>query len=137
MKKLFYSIYIIAFATLVACEVDNPASFDDCPVNLLCTEEFRHYTYSPKTNNQPILLDDYYVKNLDNGNIYLHGSNQLPLHEGQYLVITDAAISEIKRKGTVVRFFGVKNNTIILETDFLVGHDCCHVTPLSGPFDQP
>lgn len=85
-------------------------------------------------DGKPVVLDNYYVKNIDNGNLYQESSLNDHLDEGQYVVVSDVRLSEIKKTGTILRFFGIKNNEIVLQQDFTVGHDCCHIIPLSGPF---
>lgn len=135
MKNLFFFLSELVFTT-PSCEYGDAHQMDDCPSELLCTEEFRSYNYSPTENGEPLILDNFYVRNMDNGNIYPNSNLNALMVPGTYLVITDMAFNEIKKSGTVIRFFGIKNNQIVLQTDFSVGHDCCHVIPLSGPFDE-
>lgn len=106
-----------------------------CPPNLVCTEELRYLTFSPIVNGEPLILDDYYVRNMDTGSIYEESTLNDVLEQGQYLIVSDAMKDEIKRSGTVLRFVGAKDNQVVLEQDFLVGDDCCHIEPLEGPFD--
>ncbi len=133
MKKILLSL---AFSALLfySCE-DDGLSPSDCAEDLVCTEELRYFTYSPTENGAPLLLDNYYVKNIDNGNIYSNSTLNISLNEGQYFLISDAWMNEIQKSGTIIRFFGVKNNQIILQTEFTIGHDCCHITAISGPVD--
>ncbi|HEY9117497.1 MAG TPA: hypothetical protein VIN11_06705 [Roseivirga sp.] len=134
MKKSFLVIVLFSLYSFSCGEGANP-NLDDCPAELLCTEELRSYTYTPTENGEPLILDNFYVRNMENGNIYPNANLNTVTAPGTYLVITDMAFNEIKKSGSLIRFFGIKNNQIVIQTDFMVGHDCCHVIPLEGPFD--
>lgn len=137
MKRKFTLIFLGISLLFTACDLDgNPISDDSCPSQLICTEEFRFLSYQAMHEGKPVVLDDYHVKNLDNGNIYESNSLDDQLDEGIYTIVTDAQLSEIEKTGTVLRFFGVKYGEIIIEQDFTVGHDCCHIIPIDGPFDS-
>lgn len=85
--------------------------------------------------NQPINVDTFYTQNLDNGNTYsIQNTTAGP--SDSYIVITDGQLSEINREGTNLRFIALLNDQIVIQQDFVVGHDCCHVIPISGPFDE-
>ncbi|WP_420386160.1 hypothetical protein [Roseivirga sp.] len=129
-----YLMLLLLAVLLYSCGEKTVDDILDCPDNLACTEELRHITYSPMANGQPVVLDHYYVKNLDNGQIYQ--SNPAILQaEGSYLVVSDLEMDQLRQSGTILRFFGVIDNKIVLETDFKVGKDCCHIVPLGGPYD--
>ncbi len=114
---------------------DDSLNTSDCPADIVCTLVFTSLTFSPKdANNQPISLDSFYAQNLDNGNTYSISSGNL-LNTTTFTVITDNEIDEIQRNGTNIRFIGLQGDQIVVQQDFVVGHDCCHVVPLSGPFD--
>ena len=126
--------------TLVLCTVLTVFSCDEqsaplqCPPDLACTEIFISFAYAPLDNtDEPLLLDTYYSRNLDNGQTYTFGEADDTRTLGNYTVITDAQIEEINATGTFIRFIGVKDGEIVLEQDFLIGHDCCHIVPLEGP----
>ncbi|NVK85709.1 MAG: hypothetical protein HWE21_15395 [Cytophagia bacterium] len=136
MKK-YIPFLLLASITVFSCNEEDASMVpDDCPEELFCTEELRHLTYKATVNGEPTVLDDYYIKNLDNGLIYQKNPQNDFLDEGVYVVISDALMDEVKKSGTILRFFGIKNNTIVLQQDFIVGHDCCHVVPISGPFED-
>lgn len=135
MKRLFFLLSICLVA-ISSCEEEITYDQTPCPEDFVCTEELQYLTYSPKVNGQSVILDDYYVKNLDNGNFYQKSSLINPLQEGTYLVISDLHRNELRQSGTILRFFGIQNGQITLQIDFKVGHDCCHIVPLGGPFDE-
>ena len=124
---------MLSCLTYVACEDLNQA--DDCATDIVCTQQFEIHTYTLLDSiDQPIILDNYYSQNLENGNIYDFDAELTDfLAANEYLIITDAQMNELKRSGTRIRFFGEKNGEIIVQEDFLVGHNCCHIEVFEGP----
>lgn len=135
MKKLVFSIILSGLIVFSCSNEDDSLNESDCPTDIACTLVLTSLTYSPKgANNQPIFLDSFYAQNLDNGNTYSISSSNL-LNTNTFTVITDAEIGEIQRDGTNIRFIGLQGDQIVVQQDFVVGHDCCHILPISGPFD--
>jgi len=137
MRKLIFTLFSLLLI-LTACsnsdeDIDNTT---ECPDDVVCTEILISLTFSPKTGNGvPIFLDSYYSQNLDNGETYsILNSNVAST--ASYVVVSDEQLEEINQEGTNIRFIGLQGNQIVVQQDFLVGHDCCHVIPLSGPFDD-
>lgn len=137
MKKLICSIFLLNLIVFSCTNEDDAIdNISDCPTDIICTLVFTSLTYSPiDDNDQAILLDSFYAQNLDNGNTYSIPSNN-QLNPARYIVISDAQIEEINKSGTNIRFIGLQNDQIVVQQDFVVGHDCCHVVPLNGPFDS-
>ena len=136
MKRLLY-ILLLPLLFYGCGNDEDPIKQDDCPEDIACTEIFVMLTFTPKDeNDQPIRLDSFYTQNLDNGNTYDGPSRNDLIQEGTYVVISDGELEEINMEGTLIRFFGIVNDRIVIEQDFEVGHDCCHVQPLNGPFNQ-
>lgn len=135
MKKLVFSILLSGLMVFSCTNEDDAMNVTDCPSDIGCTEVFISLTFSPKDDNdQAILLDSFYAQNLDNGNTYSIPATNL-LNTTSYTVISDAEIDEINKDGTNIRFIGLQGDQIVVQQDFVVGHDCCHVLPISGPFD--
>ncbi len=136
MKKLFYLLFTVNLVCMGCANTDNGIdNLSDCPIDIGCTEVFVSLTFSPTdSNNQPIFLDSFYAQNLDNGNTYSI-PNENSLNTPSYTVITDNELDQINKDGTNIRFIGLQGNEIAVQQDFVVGHNCCHVIPLSGPFD--
>lgn len=132
MKKIGLVVLIGMILIIQGCTED--AQPLECSHEIACTEIFITFTYEP-TDNQgnAILLDSYYSQNLDNGQTYGFNNPINPGSEGIYGVISDAQMDEVKATGTVIRFIGLKDGEIVIEQDFIIGHDCCHIVPLQGP----
>ena len=134
MKSL-KKIFLILMLALYSCGEDEQPQINDCPTELACTTEFVMLTFTPRTNGEFIRLDSHYTQNLDNGETYnFDALVDATSNPGYYIIATDAQMEEIQKEGTNLRFIGIKNSQVFIEQDFVVGHDCCHVIPLEGPF---
>lgn len=130
MKKLL-PIFLI-FGLALSCEDSNEPS--DCTGNLICTEQFVILSVKLFEGEEPIILTDYEVRNLDNDSIYRYNHLYHLMPEGEYLVIDDGRMGGIKKEGTPLQLTGELNTGEAYTLDLLVGHDCCHVIPIEGPF---
>ena len=135
MKRSVF-ISLVALFLFQACGENRIPDPEDCPAELLCTEEFVSLIYRPTVNGELTPLDSYYSQNLDNGNTYNFVDPTMSQLWNAYIVISDGEFEEIQKEGTTIRFFGIRDNEVVIEEDFVVGHDCCHVIPLEGPFAE-
>lgn len=132
MKKRGLIVLMGMMLIIQGCTEDSQPL--ECSADIGCTEVFVTFTYGPTDNQgEAIILDSYYSQNLDNGQTYSFTESDNQLSPGLYTVITDAQMDQLSSTGTGIRFVGVKNDRIVLEQDFVVGHDCCHIVPLQGP----
>lgn len=129
MKKL---LPILLFLAILSC--DNESNPDNCPQNLICTEQFEILTIELTENGEAILLSDYEILNLDNNNTYTYDEYWLSDEPGIYPVLSDGEMDEIQKEGTTLRLVGTLENGDAFEVEFMAGHDCCHVISISGPF---
>jgi len=118
MKTSFYPILLLLF--FIGCE-NNTAN--DC-TDQACTEEFRTITVTIKdSENNPVVLDSFKVTNLENGDDLTRELNNFEF--------------EAMRKKGVYPLFGDEytrdfDNREIINSDYKVGADCCHVILISG-----
>jgi hypothetical protein len=130
MKYKF--LFLLSILIIAGCEESSGP--DDCPENIGCTEQFVMFTFSPTdSEDKPVYFDAYYSQNMDNSKVYDSFDEQDFLDAGTYMVLTDQEMEDLKKTGTVIRFFGQLDGDVIFEQDFLIGHDCCHILPLEGP----
>lgn len=135
MTRKVLGLLVLASIFLASCENSDAPNAAECPTDIVCTEIFISLLYTPRNGNENIELDSYYSQNLDNGNVY-NPTIPISATSPSYVVISDGQLEEIERTGTTIRFFGIVDNEVVIEQDFVVGHDCCHVTALEGPFDE-
>ncbi|MCE7990696.1 MAG: hypothetical protein HEP71_01895 [Roseivirga sp.] len=132
MKKIGLAVLMGMILIIQGCAEDSQPL--ECRADIGCTEVFVTFTYAPSDNQgNAIILDSYYSQNMDNGQTYTFTGQDSQFTKGLYTVLTDAQLGEIKANGTNIRFIGTKDGAIVVEQDFLIGHDCCHIVPLQGP----
>ena len=132
MMKRFLSLFFV-ISSICACE-DSPTYDRDCPTDVVCTEIFVSLLLEPLEDGKPVVLTSYNILNTRNNERYDFTNSSQGLPEGQYVAISDAQLNDIDKKGTLLRLRGKKTDGQDYELEFEVGHDCCHVIPISGPF---
>lgn len=132
MKKI--GLIMLLGITFLGLSCEDTESPLECSNDIGCTLNLVSIIHKPQDEvENGILLDNYYSQNLDNGNVYDFRNPNTARTDSSYVVISDAQKDEVKSSGTTIRFFGEANGEVIIEQDFLVGHDCCHVILLQGP----
>lgn len=125
---LSFSIVILLLLLANSCkEVEQP----DCAV-VVCTEEYKtiSLTITDKDSN-PVVLDDYYTF-IDSRNRFKVAQDTLSIKEGSYPLVSDGEMDQLSFEGTVLIFVGVKNGQNLVEQQFIVDKDCCHIQLVSG-----
>ena len=117
MKSL--SIFVLCI-TLLSC---NDSSGDDQKV---CTEEFRTVaiTVSGAT------LDDFYTIRKSNQETIRYSSDEVI--ENSYPVLTDEYQPMLKNKEETFQFIGIIENQTVVDEDFIIKADECHIQYVSG-----
>lgn len=128
------SVYlIILFLFFAGCEINDP---NDC-TNQACTMDFRTITVTIKDfENNPVALDSFKVTNLENGNDLTREVNSAEFEAmretGVYPLFGDEYAQDFRNKEVEINFKGYVDNLEIINSDFKVGADCCHVLLISG-----
>ena len=118
----------------------------ECGPGINCTYEYIILGITiTDSAGKPVLLDEYVAKNLDTDQIlwsinFKNKNGERIRHhekdwrnEGFYQIIDDDFRRyKIQKSGSPVKFIGKINNEIVVERNFKIGHDCCHVEILSG-----
>ncbi len=129
---------IVAFLSLflVACNDNDDAEQQDCS-EAICTLNFVTVTVSVKdASGEPVSLDSYEVidneigENLAtdfNGNEYQYLKEQ-----GFYPILSDANRIQYQNTTATLTFKGFRTNEEVINEDYEVGADCCHVNLISG-----
>jgi len=131
MKTSFYPILLLLF--FIGCE-NNTAN--DC-TDQACTEEFRTITVTIKdSENNPVVLDSFKVTNLENGDDLTRELNNFEFEamrkKGVYPLFGDEYTRDFSNKEVEINFKGYIDNREIINSDYKVGADCCHVILISG-----
>jgi hypothetical protein len=128
--KLFSTVLLIALI-FTACEQTDNVS--ECDIDgAVCTTEFITVTMSLKTSSgTPITLDSVVVTKNENGDgIYSKQTGEIS--NGIFPVITDSEMGKIVKEGSLVNFKGYSSGIEVVNEEYKVGHDCCHVKFIQG-----
>lgn len=131
MKTSVYSILLLLF--FAGCENNDP---NDC-ANQACTMDFRTITLTVKDpENNPVALDSIKVTNLENGVDLTRELNNVEFEAmrevGVYPLFGDEYVRDFSNKEVEINFKGYIDHQEIINSDFKVGADCCHVLLISG-----
>lgn len=132
MRKL---VLITILVSLFSCKNDK----SDCS-DIPCSEEFKVITVSIKDKmTNPIALDKFIVKIIDSDIDITRDFNdneyELMKQYGTYPLFGDEHRENYKNETIRINFIGIQNNQEIVNTNFTVGADCCHVILIDGITD--
>lgn len=99
--------------------------------NVMCTEIFMSVTLRVVDgNDKGITLDEFYTVNTS-ANDTFRSSDGLPA-EGYYPVLDDSYRTKLRNKTQNFHFVGIKGGKKIVDEDFKISADCCHIGKQSG-----
>lgn len=133
MKKLS-TLILLCFAMTITILLGCNSSDKSCQ-ETICTTIFVTVTVSIVDQNQdPIVLDSYEVINLENNapiTLSLTGSElDSFIQNGQYPIMDDLSIQENQQLN--LQFRGTLNGQEVVNENYTVAKDCCHVSLVSG-----
>lgn len=129
MRYLLFTSLLFA-VTFYSCKDDQLS----CEGEVLCTEEFRMVWLELKdAEGEPVHLDSsktYLKSELIYSQNYLQsGFSSIPYH----VVVTDSEIDLISSEGSELQFRGWKEGELVVEANYVVAKDCCHIEKTEGP----
>ena len=124
------------FTLVLSCNSDDNNNEDGCG-NSICTEEFRSYDVSViSTSQDAVALDEFVVTWVETGKDLTvdYSAEELEVYQlrGQYPLISDAFVSDFKRRVISLTFEGYINGELVVDEDYTVAFDCCHVFLVEG-----
>lgn len=129
---------IVAFLSifLVACNDNDDAEQQDCS-EAICTLNFVTVTVSVKdASGEPVSLDSYEIIDNETGENLATDFNgdeyQYLKEQGFYPIISDANRVQYQNSTATLTFKGIIDNKEVINEDYQVGADCCHVNLISG-----
>ncbi len=97
-----------------------------------CTEEFRSISVKIKTaDGEPVTEIDYQVLLTQTGRAFTVPFND-DHSSGCYEIFSDAFRSAYENKELSITFRGELNGAEVVNEEYVVGADCCHVYLVSG-----
>jgi len=120
----------------LGCTNDDKSDCSD----VACTEEFKTIAVSFKdSNGNPIALSRFKVIILDSGTDITKSVNdtefELMKQRGVYPLFGDENRGEYENKELEINFKGFIDNQEIVNSNYIVGADCCHVNLIEGNTD--
>ena len=129
---------IVAFLSLilVACNDNDDAEQQDC-YEAICTLNFVTITVSVKDAlGEPVSLDNYEIIDNETGENLAADFNgdeyQYLKGQGFYPILSDANRIQYQNTTATLTFKGFRTNEEVINEDYEVGADCCHVNLISG-----
>lgn len=134
MRLFSFFFPLLLLAGWPSCKDDAHTVYADCPEDIMCTYQFVTIQLQlTDANNQPVVLDSFKSTNLDTGQQWeLERENVSEPNNGYYPILTDAQLEEIAQEGSRIEFTGIKNSKEVVKALYVIGHDCCHITLISG-----
>ncbi|SMG06462.1 hypothetical protein [Arenibacter troitsensis] len=135
--KLFAGIILVLLT--LNCSDSDTDDTSNC-TDVFCTEEFRTITISVKDKDgAAVALDHYKVVVLSDGeDITLNASSseyEWMTKNGSYPLFSDKYVTKYRNKEIEINFQGFIDDELLVDSDYTVGADCCHVTLVEGETD--
>ena len=121
---LFLSLALLIFS----CNNEGT----DCE-NTICTTDFR--VVSVKIVDQSgasVELTRSEVADAD-GNVFIRDMSDVDRTELFYLIASDGNQGDLKLGENTVTFRGWIDDELVVEQEYVIGLDCCHISKVSGP----
>jgi hypothetical protein len=128
-KIIFTSVILISLLNL-KCDDD---SINNCDF-AICTEEFRSIVLIIKYNadHSPYLLSDYKIIRISDNKDITPISDSFSTSHGYYPITNDMKKELFKFKNVKVEFKGYLNNDLVIQRQFTITADCCHISLVEG-----
>ena len=127
---------VILSIFLVTCNDKDELTQIDCSLTI-CTEVFVTITVSVKNaSGEAIRFDSYEVIDVDSGknltDNFNEEENQYLKEQGLYPILSDTYRVKYQNSTATVTFKGYNSNEEVINEEFVVSADCCHVSLISG-----
>ena len=130
------ALILFSFSIVASCNDKDENTLQDCTM-VSCTQNFVTLTVSAKdASGAAILLDSYEVIDVDSGknltDDFNDEENQYLKEQGLYPILSDANRVKYQNSTATLTFKGYISNEEVINEEFVVGADCCHVSLISG-----
>lgn len=117
---------LLIFPVLMASSCSRKNNCD----NVICTEVLASVMVQvTDASGNPLGLDEAYTIRTKTGEKITLGQN---MSDGRYNVLDDTYQPRIANNTETFQFVGVKNGNKVVEENYSIGADCCHVKKISG-----
>ena len=128
VKKLLRSLFIGSFL-MISCYRDK---------EVLCTSEYRMLSITVKDSaGHPVIFTSHYVRKTVTGEILQfpeidEWTDSVNRVQGIYVIMTDSKLDMTTKSGNQYEFHGKMGNPEVLQENYIIGNDGCHVTLIQG-----
>ena len=129
-KKIILVSVILILLLNVKCDEEYR---DNCD-SAVCTEIFVSVVLEIKNNadQSPYLLTDYKVILTSDNSDITPASDSYSKSQGYYVIANDMKRELFEFKNVKVEFKGYKNNDLVIQRQFTITADCCHISLVEG-----
>ena len=134
-------VFVGLITLLIILNCNNKSEDDalDC-LNVACTEEYRTITINVKDQEgKAVALDEFKVVTLPKGDDITpeiaSGDYEWMMINGVYPLFSDKHSMEYRDKKLEINFKGYVKGRLLVDSNFTVGADCCHVLLFQGETD--
>lgn len=117
MKQIACICFSLGIFFLVSCDAINPSA---------CTLQFEIISIEVTGGT----LDQTFTIQKDNNDTVL--TNAQPFTGSFYTVLDDSFQEELEGKQVEYRFVGLQQGSVVVDEDFVIEADVCHVQKVSG-----
>lgn len=143
MKALILplGVLLLIVCMSMSCNKDSDRGrhAGDCPPDLMCTMEFRYIQITVTDSaGKPVSLDTYRTIRLADGHAFdlQHSADEWEdstrRATGIYPLLTDSEQKQVSTRGENFEFRGEKDGVMIVQEQYQVRDDCCHIDLISG-----
>lgn len=132
MKRILFTISAVVIAMLTqATSCREPKNAPGECENVACTMMFAMVTVEVKDQQgNKVVLDEYHTIREKTGD-QITSQSHVP-DSGTYTILDDGFVSTLKNKSEQFRFIGKKNGVEVVNEQYVISADCCHVNKQSG-----
>jgi hypothetical protein len=112
---------------------DSLYNITDCK-SIICTDILVSLTLSLKhaADSSAYILSDYKVFRVSDGRDIKQNHDDFLTSRGYYPIANDSEIGLFKFKNVEVEFKGYLHNDLVIQRNFIITADCCHVSLVDG-----
>lgn len=130
-------ILVLITIFIASCSNDNGTKEQDCSEPIACTQNFVIIGVSVKdASGVNIPLDSFKVVDITTGKNITLVSNEEDFEgykmDSFYPIFNDTYRIDYQNKISTIAFTGYSSDKVVVNEEFEVGADCCHVRLISG-----
>lgn len=131
-----FALILFSFSMVASCTDKDETTLQDCTM-ITCTQNFVTLTVSViNTSGTTIVLDSYEVIDVDSGENLVENFNEVEnqyfKEQGLYPILNDAHRVQYQNSTATLSFKGYISNEEVVNEEYVVAADCCHVSLISG-----